>query len=227
MTSTPPPSTAPTPTPFSLVENQKQATAMYDGMAEQYSSMMDGELSKRLYTHFLPLFNRLVDPTLPVVDVGCGTGECLQILTSLSPTRPLYGVDPSEGMVAVAKKKLKNAQFFEGFASSLPTLPCGEGGLGGILSTFVIHHLMTEELAPTFVNWASHLRPNGTLLLASWIGDGSDMDYGEFASYKAVQHPLQNILSALDQANLKVETQEITEDAEFGMSYVTLVILKK
>jgi SAM-dependent methyltransferase len=44
------------------------------------------------------------------VDVGCGTGELTNAIVTLAEPRSVQGVDPSDGMIAFAKGRIKDAR---------------------------------------------------------------------------------------------------------------------
>src|SRR5258706_6095465 len=49
-------------------------------------------------------------PGQSLLDVGCGTGEVLyQLHKNFGDAVSLYGIDPSDDMLAVARRKLQNA----------------------------------------------------------------------------------------------------------------------
>jgi SAM-dependent methyltransferase len=58
-------------------------------------------------------------PGKRVLDIGCGTGAALAVLAREFACT-VSGVDPSRGMLAVAKRKLPDADIREGAAEALP-----------------------------------------------------------------------------------------------------------
>ena len=59
-----------------------------------------------------------------ILDVGCGTGELLRILSEIVPDAQLYGLDISEKMLEIAEKKLAGrARFILGDSSTIPLKP--------------------------------------------------------------------------------------------------------
>lgn len=55
-----------------------------------------------------------------VVDVACGTGDMLQFWQKELSAKEYLGVDPSKKMLEVAKEKLPQFKFIEGYAQNLP-----------------------------------------------------------------------------------------------------------
>ena len=56
------------------------------------------------------------------LDVGCGNGAFTELLINRVDPREVRGVDPSEGQLAFARKRLagRNATFHQGVATQLP-----------------------------------------------------------------------------------------------------------
>ena len=73
-----------------------------------------------------------------ILDVGCGTGRLLRELRARWPNAKLVGVDPAEGMIAQAKQRLPEAEFYVSMAESLP-LP--EASVDFVFSTLSFHCL--------------------------------------------------------------------------------------
>jgi ubiquinone/menaquinone biosynthesis C-methylase UbiE len=55
-----------------------------------------------------------------VLDIGCGTGVLLDKAHDVWPDAELVGVDPSAGMLAVARRQRPHVTFFPGAAEHLP-----------------------------------------------------------------------------------------------------------
>ncbi len=53
-----------------------------------------------------------------ILDVACGTGDMIEIWKKYTPK--VVGLDPSEKMLEVAKKRFKDVKFYHGFAQNLP-----------------------------------------------------------------------------------------------------------
>jgi len=76
--------------------------------------------------------------TLEVLaDIGCGTGRLLRNAGKRWPAARFLGVDPSQGMLAVARLLMPNGIFCAGSAESLP-LP--DHSVDVVFSTLSIHH---------------------------------------------------------------------------------------
>jgi ubiquinone/menaquinone biosynthesis C-methylase UbiE len=98
-----------------------------------------------------------------ILDVGCGTGSGLHILTCRHP-RLLAGVDISPRVIAVARDKLSGLPANLKAADAEAGLPWPDGTFDVVTMTAVIHHLPHPEksLAHIF----SVLKPTGRLIVA-------------------------------------------------------------
>lgn len=135
---------------------------------ERWSRTYDDSLLQRLY--FERVHRAVLDQAASfdapgaVLDVGCGTGRLLRAAAQRWPTARLIGVDPTSGMLRVARERTPGATFLEGTAEAIP-LPDRSVDLA--LSTTSFHH------------WSHHLagvrevqrvlRPGGHFILADAV----------------------------------------------------------
>jgi SAM-dependent methyltransferase len=73
-----------------------------------------------------------------VLDVGCGTGRSLQWFDHRQPTMQLAGIDPSTGLLDLARKAVPKAALREGAGEKLPY---GDGSFELVLATGIMHHV--------------------------------------------------------------------------------------
>ncbi|GAA3526591.1 hypothetical protein AFL01nite_04690 [Aeromicrobium flavum] len=117
-------------------------------------------------------------PGLHVLNVGCGTGEDVRgLAVSVGPTGSATGVDPSETMLAEARRRgeaARNpARYVRGTAERLPS---DDGSLDLVRCERVLQHLTDPVVAVT--EMARVLRPGGRVglidtdwrTLATWPG---------------------------------------------------------
>jgi ubiquinone/menaquinone biosynthesis C-methylase UbiE len=111
-----------------------------------------------------------------ILDVGCGTGRLLRELRARWPNAKLVGVDPAEGMIAQAKQRLPEAEFYVSMAESLP-LP--EASVDFVFSTLSFHHWADPAKGVREV--ARVLRLGGCFFLADmWLPLGLSRVVGHF-----------------------------------------------
>ena len=89
-----------------------------------------------------------------VCDVGCGTGD---MLATVDPAEGL-GIDLSEAMIEIARRKYPHLDFLAHDISSTPL----DGTFDFVLTVDVLEHV--GNLDQTFANMARLLEPGGTLL---------------------------------------------------------------
>lgn len=101
-----------------------------------------------------------LQPGMHAVDVACGTGAVTRaILEVLKGDGRVLGVDPSDGMLAVARKRV-TAEFQKGHAEALPA----ETASFDFLSMgYALRHVAQLETA--FREYKRVLRPGGRVLV--------------------------------------------------------------
>jgi glycosyltransferase involved in cell wall biosynthesis/SAM-dependent methyltransferase len=96
----------------------------------------------------------------PVLDVGCGRGELLDLLAQEGIAA--RGVDLDAGMVEHARAKGHDVTLADGVEHLRGLNP---GSLGGVVAIEVIEHLPYERLTEFLTLARSRLRPGGMLIL--------------------------------------------------------------
>lgn len=143
--------------------------ASYDAVAADYAERFRDELTARpLDRAMLAGFAELVQAAGagPVADIGCGTGRVTAHLNGLG--LPVFGVDLSPQMVAVARRAHPGLRFEVG---SMLALDLPDGTLGGILAWYSIIHIPQERLPEVFAEFHRVLAPGGHVQLAFQVGD--------------------------------------------------------
>jgi ubiquinone/menaquinone biosynthesis C-methylase UbiE len=129
-------------------------------------SWMQDWLFARVQAAVLDIASTL-PPQGDVLDVGCGTGRLLRAAALRWPAARLIGVDPAEGMVAVARQLTPGATLARGLAEALP-LPDASVDLA--LSTLSFHHWRDQTAGVREI--ARVLRPGGHFILADFALPG-------------------------------------------------------
>jgi demethylmenaquinone methyltransferase/2-methoxy-6-polyprenyl-1,4-benzoquinol methylase len=100
-------------------------------------------------------------PGMDVLDVACGTGpiarQCVRLLRG---TGSVVGVDPSAGMLAVARARVHGVEFRDGHAEALPA---ADGSADFLVMGFALRHV--AELERAFREFRRVLRPGGRVLV--------------------------------------------------------------
>ncbi len=86
-----------------------EAKRRYDTMAADYDRQLGGVRSRRVMegVRKRAVAGLRLQPGQTVLDVGCGTGASFaRLVSAVGPTGRVIGVDQSEGMLAVASKRI-------------------------------------------------------------------------------------------------------------------------
>lgn len=108
-----------------------------------------------------------------VADVGCGTGNAMELLAPF--VREVIGIDVSSAMIEAGRRRLgeaSNVRFVEGSAVALPL---GDGSVDAAVSVLLLHHL--EDPASALREMARVLRPDrggGTALVIDMMEHGRE-----------------------------------------------------
>lgn len=131
-------------------------------------------LQDRLDRQIEPLGQRAMDAGAPragerVLDIGCGCGQTsLELAQRVGPTGQVLGVDISEPMLEVARRRggeagLANVSFL---AADAQTRAFPPGGFDLAFSRFGV--MFFDDPTAAFRNIAAALRPDGRLAFVCW-----------------------------------------------------------
>lgn len=95
-----------------------------------------------------------------VLDIGCGTGYLTRLLRGV-----VVGVDQSEEMLEVARRRVPNAEFLR---ADVPPLPFADGSFDLAMSSNVYSHLDTESERAAFVTEALRVARELVILEQAW-----------------------------------------------------------
>ncbi|MGY6025005.1 class I SAM-dependent methyltransferase [Streptomyces spinosirectus] len=140
----------------------------YDTVAEDYADHFpgDGLAGRPLDRALIGVYAELVGGGGTVADLGCGPGRITGYLASLG--LPVFGLDLSESMLAIARRENPGLRFERG---SMLDLDLADGSLGGVVSWYSSIHTPVDRLPSLFAEFHRVLAPGGHLLLAFQAGD--------------------------------------------------------
>jgi alkylated DNA repair protein alkB family protein 8/tRNA (uracil-5-)-methyltransferase TRM9 len=130
----------------------------YNLIAEDYSA------SRPSVWKELSIFNSLIKDGDKVLDLGCGNGRLVELFNGKAVD--YLGVDNSENLLSIAKKRYPKSNFL--LADAL-NLPFPDNSFDAVFSIAVLHHIPGRELRIKFFDEAKRvLKPGGVLVLTVW-----------------------------------------------------------
>lgn len=109
----------------------------YKNLAKDYENRWEG-FAQPARTWLLKQLNYPRDMPLRVLDLGCGTGECLSLIAHKYPKSELSGYDLSADMLVLAKDKLPNVTLTE---ANLEILELQKKQYDAVVNFYVLHHI--------------------------------------------------------------------------------------
>lgn len=146
----------------STEEKPRYVDGLFDRGAPHYDGIVDwGFLRSGSFYRRWALKRSGLRPGQRLLDVACGTGlvavEAARLLGSASA---ITCIDPSEGMMTVARAKLPEAVFVKGRAESLP-FP--DETFDFLTMGYALRHV--TDLESTFAEYRRVLKPGGRVLV--------------------------------------------------------------
>lgn len=142
----------------------------YDALAEVYETTFPGGYTSALERHAVALLADEVTASGlagPVVDVGCGTGHVTADLASRG--LDVVGVDPSRGMLEIARRSHPDVRFVDADAT-LDGLD-DVRPLAGLLARFSLIHVPPDDVPAVAQGWARRLRTGAHVVVAFQCAD--------------------------------------------------------
>lgn len=193
--------------------------AFYDAIAEDYADRFRATLLvKPVERALLAAFaetaaaGRAAGHGGEVADLGCGPGWITHHLWGLG--LPVFGLDLSEGMLAVARRNHPELRFEQG---SMLELPLGDGTLAGAVSWYSTVHTPVDRLPALFAELRRVLAPGAPLLVAFQAGDAPlhvDRPFGHPVSLDFERRSPERMAELLTDAGLPVSTRVVREPDE-------------
>lgn len=107
-----------------------------------------------------------VRPSDRILDIGCGTGTLAVMLKRSHPSVHIVGLDPDPRALARARRKAGRAslviRFDEGYSDDMPY---PDASFDRIFSSFMFHHLKTDQREKTLREVWRVLAPGGSFHL--------------------------------------------------------------
>jgi len=147
----------------SILSRRKSKSEEFFASASGQWDHLRGELfGDRFHLHALLA---LLDPTLVVGDLGCGTG---QVSALLAPhVARVIAVDGSSDMLQAARRRLKGAHQVDIRRGDIEALPIDDRQLDVAVVALVLHHV--PEPARALAEVARVLKPGGRVLIVDML----------------------------------------------------------
>lgn len=124
--------------------NKTGFTHIYNKIAPLYD-LVFGRTCHDAYVLVLDVIEKYGLNFNSLLDVGCGTGTLLRFISDHMNVSELYGIDPSENMIKIArKKKINRCQFY---LESIENLSLLNSSIDYIVSTTAFSHFSDERNA--------------------------------------------------------------------------------
>jgi len=103
-----------------------------------------------------------IQPNMNVLDLGCGTGTLTIMLKSAYPQANITGMDGDPQVLEMARDKSRGMDIHwdEGLASALPY---PDSAFDKVVTSLMVHHLITEDKQCAFKEIYRVLKPRGEL----------------------------------------------------------------
>jgi ubiquinone/menaquinone biosynthesis C-methylase UbiE len=160
--------------------NDELIRAHYKAVAQKYGasprSSMEDDFVRTKEIECIVYFHRFMKEEaaqhpLKVLEVGCGNGYALEVLSSLDGTDQFSGVDFSEELLSIARERqLPNCLFMQGDARALGAEP--EFFDWVYTERCLINILDSDEQLEALRQIAKVLKPNGYYLMIEGFADG-------------------------------------------------------
>jgi ubiquinone/menaquinone biosynthesis C-methylase UbiE len=133
----------------------------FDEVAEVYDESLPGHVMDHYLRKRISFIAERHPPPARLLDVGCGTGVLAGSLSSQG--YEVVGVDPSEGMLDVMRKRFPAV---ESVQASATDMPFGDGSFDLAVSVATMHHIAdAADVARALAEMARVVRPGGHVLI--------------------------------------------------------------
>ena len=173
----------------------------YDAVAEPYEAAIADELDRKPFDREL-LDGLAVRLAGTVADIGCGPAHVGRYLFDRGID--VVGVDISDGMLEVARRRNPGMRFHK---ADMRTLPFDDGSLGGAVAFYSLIHL--DDIAPALVELHRVIADGGVLCVAVHGGEGDahvDDWFGRGVSIDARFWSLDALTDAITRAGFTIES---------------------
>ena len=145
-----------------LAKRRSKSEEFFASASGQWDHLRAELFGNRFHLHAMLA---LIDPTLTVGDLGCGTGEMSELIAP--HVAKVVAVDGSNDMVQSARKRLKGLQQVEVRRGDMEALPVDDAQLDVVITALVLHHV--PEPARALDEMHRVLKPGGRVMLVDML----------------------------------------------------------
>ncbi len=150
------------------MSKQEQIVRMFDSIAKKYdlvNRVLTFGIDKKWREKSVKKTLELIDKKdVKILDVACGTGDMIEIWKKEAQKKDINieicGLDPSVGMLEVAKKRFPEVKFYKAYATDMP---CESNALDGISISFGIRNVL--EIKKAICEFKRVLKKGGIVLV--------------------------------------------------------------
>lgn len=127
-----------------LARRRSKSEEFFSSASGQWDHLREELFGKSFHLHALL---GLLDPSLVVGDLGCGTGQLSELVAP--HVKQVIGVDSSPDMLQEARRRLKDRHAVDVRFGSLEAVPIDDGQLDVAMMALVLHHVPDPARALT------------------------------------------------------------------------------
>ena len=150
-----------------LSRRRSKSEAFFASASGQWDHLRSELFGDRFHLHALLA---LVEPSLTVGDLGCGTGQVSELISS--HVSKVIAVDGSTDMVQAARRRLKGHAHVDVRRGDMEALPIDDAQLDVAILALVLHHVPEPVRALTEVSRV--LKPGGRVLIVDMLPHDRD-----------------------------------------------------
>ena len=154
------------------MSKQEQIVKMFDSIASRYDFVnrvltfgIDKKWRQIAIKKTLEVINK---PEVKILDVACGTGDMIEIWQKEAYKKgikaEISGLDPSSGMLEIAKNRFSNLKFYQAYATDIPL---ESDLLDGISISFGIRNVV--EIKKAIKEFYRVLKADGVVLVLEFV----------------------------------------------------------